>query len=484
MVFPNTDNPLVDSCAPLLSGYSRSFSNSLVDVEDDPRWCAVQRILSSNTFAKTPRLSGFFSYVAERTLLGRLDEISEQQIGVHVFGRPTNYNPGDDNIVRQTARQLRQRLALYYQEEGREESMLISIPRGGYALRFETTLSTAPSKKSFPAMSAPNDIPGTLLKTSPDGTVPDIEVAPAVPLVSPKTIFRQWPIFCFGILLGLALMMLGSWIWRQHHLKASNTAAPNKLWATLMRPDQKTLVVLGDAGLNMYDNLARREVGIEEYSVHTYLRTPAAETPKGFTWAPFATRGYISFSDLVIVTKLLELPGARPDRFDFRFARNIRLSDLENSNAILIGAPNYNPWIHAFDKSLDLQMNYDGVRNTITIRDVVPQIGEKSTYTWIPSDPNRTGYALISLTDNVQATGRVLLIEGTTMDGIEAAKEFLFNPQQLDSIIRKAEDRQGTLLNFELLLETTFYDGGSMRAKVVAFHVHPPGQVKSTPPNR
>jgi hypothetical protein len=95
--------------------------------------------------AKASRLSSFLLYIVERSLQGRTEEITEQQIGVHVFGRPTNYNPGDDNIVRQTARQLRQRLALYYQEEGRNEPIQVFVPRGGYTPQFQSsTEQTAP----------------------------------------------------------------------------------------------------------------------------------------------------------------------------------------------------------------------------------------------------------------------------------------------------------------------------------------------------
>jgi hypothetical protein len=106
-------------------------------VESDFRWQALQRILKTESFSKAPRLSSFLLYICERALLERTDEITEQQIGVHVFGRPANYNPGEDNIVRQTARQLRQRLALFYEEERRNETVHITIPRGGYIPVFE-----------------------------------------------------------------------------------------------------------------------------------------------------------------------------------------------------------------------------------------------------------------------------------------------------------------------------------------------------------
>ena len=43
-------------------------------------------------------------------LTGRDSELTEQRIGEWVFERPEGYRPGDDNIVRNYARLLRQRL--------------------------------------------------------------------------------------------------------------------------------------------------------------------------------------------------------------------------------------------------------------------------------------------------------------------------------------------------------------------------------------
>ena len=94
----------------------------------EPRWQLAQRIVASRSFAKSALLSRFLLYVCEREITGKIGEISEQQIGVHVFGRRSGYNPGEDNIVRNYARQLRHRLDQYFLEEGREEELRLSIP--------------------------------------------------------------------------------------------------------------------------------------------------------------------------------------------------------------------------------------------------------------------------------------------------------------------------------------------------------------------
>ena len=105
---------------------------SVLDLNGDPRWQLAQRISASRSFAKSALLSRFLLYVCEREITGRTNEISEHQIGVRVFGRRPGYSAGEDNIVRNYARQLRGRLDQYFQEEGREEQTRLTIPRGKY----------------------------------------------------------------------------------------------------------------------------------------------------------------------------------------------------------------------------------------------------------------------------------------------------------------------------------------------------------------
>ncbi|HPQ17410.1 MAG TPA: hypothetical protein PLP04_19430, partial [Bryobacteraceae bacterium] len=97
----------------------------------------VARVANSSYFQKSPRLRSFFLYVAECTLENRLEDVREVQIAQHVFHRKADYNPGQDNIVRVEARSLRKRLELFFANEGKDETMIISMPKGSYALTFE-----------------------------------------------------------------------------------------------------------------------------------------------------------------------------------------------------------------------------------------------------------------------------------------------------------------------------------------------------------
>lgn len=97
----------------------------------------LDRMLASATFSSADRMSGFLRYVVERTLAGEGDQIKEYVIGVAVFGRGDDYDPRLDSIVRVEARRLRTKLDEYDAADGRDDTIIIAIPRGSYSPTFE-----------------------------------------------------------------------------------------------------------------------------------------------------------------------------------------------------------------------------------------------------------------------------------------------------------------------------------------------------------
>src|ERR1700726_3979807 len=81
-------------------------------------------------------MSRFLRFVVERQLAGRDQELKESVIAVEIFGRSPDYNPKRDPIVRTEASRLRVRLSEYYIGEGRADTLVIELPKGGYAPAF------------------------------------------------------------------------------------------------------------------------------------------------------------------------------------------------------------------------------------------------------------------------------------------------------------------------------------------------------------
>ncbi len=97
----------------------------------------LERILSSTLFNGTRRMKRFLRYITEQTLLGQGDRLKGYSIGLEVFDRSDDFDPQADTIVRVQAGQLRRRLDLYYATHGQDDLVRLTVPKGGYAPRFE-----------------------------------------------------------------------------------------------------------------------------------------------------------------------------------------------------------------------------------------------------------------------------------------------------------------------------------------------------------
>lgn len=119
-----------------------------VDIPADQIRSEVDRILASKGFANAGRMSRLLRYVVDQTLAGDADQLKEYSVGMEVFDRGAQYDPRLDSIVRVEAGRLRSRLDEYYNGEGAGSAIRISLPRGGYAARFEPR--TGPAAEAPP----------------------------------------------------------------------------------------------------------------------------------------------------------------------------------------------------------------------------------------------------------------------------------------------------------------------------------------------
>jgi Tol biopolymer transport system component len=97
----------------------------------------LTKILSSASFASSPRMNRFLKYVVETTLEGKGALIKEYVIALEVFDKSDAYDPREDSTVRTEASKLRARLSRYYENEGQEDPVIISVPKGGYVPAFQ-----------------------------------------------------------------------------------------------------------------------------------------------------------------------------------------------------------------------------------------------------------------------------------------------------------------------------------------------------------
>lgn len=97
---------------------------------------ALDRLLAWPEISRSPQLGKFLAYIVQRTLEGDEQAIKAYSIAVDVFGRPADFDPQADPIVRVQARRLRALLDDYYRNAGVGEVIQIHLPVGRYVPEF------------------------------------------------------------------------------------------------------------------------------------------------------------------------------------------------------------------------------------------------------------------------------------------------------------------------------------------------------------
>jgi len=438
---------------------SDDLARPTLDLSDDPRWQLAQRIVASKSFAKSPFLTSFLLYVCDRELRGRAREITEHQIGTEAFGRPANYNPGDDNIVRNYARLLRKRLEEYFNTEGKDERLRVSIPRGRYVPVFYE----GPIEPQRPE---PTLLPSSGFSKSPaeHQTLLYERQAGSAMRLKPKHRLGALSFAACALLVALAT----GWLGLRHFGHQQNTLS-HRLWTQLFSRDRETLIIPADSGFGILQNLTKHPVHLTEYVNGEYLSkiSPIAGVDGG-NLNDLSTQRYTSVVDLNITSSLSRLPEIVPDRFVIRYARDLRMEDLKHSNAILLGSQHTNPWVELFQKNANFVLVYQPEVNDSYVLNRHPLTGESAAYNNAWADDSHQTYAVLSYLPSLDGVGHVILVEGLNMAGTQAAADFLLNDRTISPILKKAMQADGTLRPFELLLEANSIGANAPEARVIA----------------
>lgn len=93
---------------------------------------ALERVVASSELGKSPQLANFLRFVVEAELAGQGRQIKAYTIATDALGRDARFDPQADPIVRVEAGRLRRALEHYYETEGRDDPLIIDMPRGSY----------------------------------------------------------------------------------------------------------------------------------------------------------------------------------------------------------------------------------------------------------------------------------------------------------------------------------------------------------------
>jgi hypothetical protein len=399
----------------------------------------LRDILFSSTFRRSRRCQMFLSFVVESALAGGADNLKERTIAVEVFGRPPTCDLGEDSIVRVGAREVRKRLAQYYQSrESVGQAVRIDIPAGSYAPEFRYV------DEPVLAEEAPRE-----LVVGRKHTLAWI----AIPAVL------------------LALLIVGTFAL----LKPADPEQENfqAFWAPILKTDSPLLIAVAHPIIYQPSvrALVESERGLPPLKV--YRQRPVELPPErlnGSDWNA-VTDQFVGYGDLVAAWEFLRLFSSRSEAPRLRLASKISFDDLREGPAVLIGAFT-NRWTLEMNQDLRFQFQMEAG----TVNPMIVDTADPSNHWGLLSeaDPNDShleeDYVLVTRLINSR-TGKLLVIAaGLKGAGTEGAGRFLVTPSQLGSLLAKLP-ANWPQKNLQLVLHTKIISNTPTRAELLVSHL-------------
>lgn len=421
-----------------------------LELKADPRWQLIEKVTASPSFQKSARIRELLRFMAERTLHGHVQDLTEHNIGSTVFGKPQDYNVVEDSSVRVQVRQLRLKLHEYFDGEGREEPWVVEIPKGAYTTVFRNVESRASTNATHESLRPQSRLGLRLL---------------------------PWT---------LAALFFSSTaaLWFSRPRPAATPAPPWPLAPLFTPGGQSVRVVVADANYGMMRLVDQRPVTLERYLSPSYRSGEDLLAPHP-TERETRLMRYLngalltSYADLVVVDTLMRLSGQARDDFSIVSARDLNPRDLEDGSFVFVGSPSSNPWVSYFDNKLNFQEREGSVvgEGPKYFLNLHLRPGEQERYQGLAfTGSSGEDYATIALLPLPSGHGNVLILQGLQQEGTEAAGLFLADADNRKAL-QKALGITGTAAQpvyFEALIRNQAIAGAPSATSIVATRLNRP----------
>ena len=405
----------------------------------------VERVLGSVTFSNTPGLKCFLQFIASLAEQGRTHEISEYAIAIEVFGRPPNFDPTSDTIVRTQAYRLRLRLKEYYEGEGKDDLVVIEVPKGHYVPLFQFR----------PGSGLQEPIPPTEVPARPE----PVSAAPAA--VRGKLWMRRTGVILLALVMFIGGAAVGArWLGRRQSASAANLpqGIESQFWSGFLGSDRHIIVSFMDFHYLASDSGALLPIrwGSPMAERGVPADPTAAANPKMAAMAGRLTyeNGFAALGDMVGMHDLAMLFTKLGAAVTATRVHQLTLDELKDADLVFLGQftgranqiwlTEHRPWRFAFGQT-GPHVWEEAIVDTGAPGGATSQfvLGFEAG-----SHVLRTDYALISVVPGVNPTHRVVILGGLTTTGTQGAAEFLTSEAGLRDLLTAIGTRENGRLVF------------------------------------
>jgi hypothetical protein len=455
----------------------------------------LQRILRSASFRNASMLQQLLLYLAAKVYDHGAETLKEYTIGVEAFGRPNDFDPKTDTIVRVQIHRLRQKLKEYYESDGIHDPILVDIPKGHYLPVFEGLESSDASLVREPA---PKPDPA-----SSNGHVTEAGAPPG----DRKDRRAGMPFAAYAAIAaaaGVALFASGLWVGEARLRSGGANAAavsgaqpgfdrspdPVKaFWARFLGNDPTPVIAYPDAVflLDNFNDLFRFRLGatdfrgapVDPHVAQEYASNPALVARAGQL---YYENSYLGFGELQAVGMLSNLFGQMGLKPIIKPSREITVDDLKEHNVILLGSSSQNLAVAHFSTMGDFSFQNPGGRLEQwrgIIVNAHPLANEASVYR-TERDANtkvlKADYSLITVQPGITPGRYIVDLGGLDTTGSEGAVLFATSRQGVEALDRviapPGKSRANTAFpTFQALLRVSLDKGYDVQgASLVTVH--------------
>ncbi len=412
---------------------------------------ALDKIVNSPAFAQSARLTRFLRFVVEHSVENRPDQLKEYSIGLSVFDRDEGYDPRTDPIVRVEAGRLRTKLREYYSSEGKNDSVIIQLPKGSYV----------------PAISLPEkDLKET---------------------VGPVRFPKSSAILVLLLVVGIGACALASFLYvqnRELRRTLQSTKRPSvspellPLWGPFLSPGTDLHVVFGSP---FFLTAPDYRMFLRAYDINepdALESNPAYQRLKSRLGPLTGPRyDYALVGESLAVVRLATFFAASGVSVKAEEAYKTNWDSIQTGNIILLGAPRMNHLLRRFPQSIDFEWASD-----VEVRNRKPEPGEKEVYRALfhegfydlnpASWQNAYTYVIVCSFPGFRPDREILVLSAHGGPGILGAVEHLTRPETVGPLLARMKVAPPEKRRYFQLLVRVYVDRGvPIRTEYVTHHI-------------